>query len=541
MAFQHVTWKGLQPLLGSSGADHQDFDAAIDGQISVNGPVLRTAALNGRLQLSRLQLSASAPGPGKQTVTIENQGPVVVALDHGVARIESLHLTGPQTDVQAHGSMSFAAQTLEGTVNAHTDLGLLQRFRRDVVSSGQLAADATIRGTAAKPLINGTLQLHNASVNVADVPTGLSNANGVVEFSGSSASFRNLTGEAGGGKVTLSGFLNYSDTIRLGLRVNASRVRLRLQPGVSAITDADLRLTGRGDASLLSGTVTIDQVSYAPESDFGAILSRAAPPVQSPNTPSPFLDNLKLDVQVRTSSETSVQASGAQNLQADANLHVQGTVSQPGVLGRISINEGRLVFFSSSYQVNSGTISFFNPIRIEPVLDLSLETMAKGVDVVLKVTGPVDNMHLSYTSEPPVQFQEIVGLLAAGKTPTSDPTLLANQPAQPPQSFGQMGESALLSKGLADPISSRLQRVFGVTQFKIDPTFASGSDLPQAQLTLQQQVTTRLTLTYSAALDNPSAQAVRGEFTVSPQWSATATRDQYGIFSFKFLYKRQFH
>jgi translocation and assembly module TamB len=150
-------------------------------------------------------------------------------------------------------------------------------------------------------------------------------------------------------------------------------------------------------------------------------------------------------------------------------------------------------------------------------------------------------MNLSYTSEPPVQFQEIVGLLAAGKTPTSDPTLLANQPAQPPQSFGQMGESALLSKGLADPISSRLQRVFGVTQFKIDPTFASGSDLPQAQLTLQQQVTTRLTLTYSAALDNPSAQAVRGEFTVSPQWSATATRDQYGIFSFKFLYKRQFH
>jgi translocation and assembly module TamB len=338
----------------------------------------------------------------------------------------------------------------------------------------------------------------------------------------------------------LSGFLNYSDTVRLGLRVNASRVRLRLQPGVSAITDADLRLTGRVDASLLSGTVTIDQVSYAPESDLGAILSRA-PPVQSPNTPSPFLDNLKLDVQVRTSSATSVLASGAQNLQADANLHILGTASQPGVLGRISINEGRLLFFSSSYKVNSGTISFLNPIRIEPVLDLSLETMAKGVDVVLRVTGPVDNMNLSYTSEPPVQFQEIVGLLAAGKTPTSDPTLLANQPAQPSQSFEQMGASALLSKGLADPISSRLQRVFGVTQFKIDPTFANGSDLPQAQLTLQQQVTTRLTLTYSAALDNPSAQAVQGEFTVSPQWSATATRDQYGIFSIKFLYKRQFH
>jgi translocation and assembly module TamB len=235
-----------------------------------------------------------------------------------------------------------------------------------------------------------------------------------------------------------------------------------------------------------------------------------------------------------------VQASLAQNIQADANLHIQGTASVPGVLGRISINEGRLVFFSSSYTVNSGTVSFFNPIRIEPVLDLSLETQAKGVDVVLRVTGPIDNMKLTYTSDPPIQFQEIVGLLAAGQTPTSDPTLLANQPPQPSQSLEQMGASALLSKGLADPIANRLQRVFGITQFKIDPTFASGSDLPQAQLSLQQQVTDHLTLTYTTALDNPNAQALRGEFTFNKQWSATATRDQYGLFSVKFLYKKQF-
>ena len=101
---------------------------------------------------------------------------------------------------------------------------------------------------------------------------------------------------------------------------------------------------------------------------------------------------MKLDIQVRTSSATALQASVAQNLQADANLHIQGTATQPGVQGRISITEGRLVFFSSSYTVDTGTISFYNPMRIEPVLDLSLATQAKGVDVVLRVTGPVDNM-----------------------------------------------------------------------------------------------------------------------------------------------------
>jgi translocation and assembly module TamB len=537
VTLHNVNWKGLQPLLGSTNSD---FDAAADGEITVSGPALHTDAMNGRLQLTRIQLTANTPGLRAQSVKIENQGPVVIALERGIARIDSLHLTGPQTDVQAHGTASLTAQTLQASLTAHTDLSLVEKFDRDIISSGQISADATIRGTFSNPLINGQLQLQKASVNFLDVITGLSNANGVVQFNGTSAQFSNLTGEVGGGKVTLGGFVSYSGVVRLALRVNASKVRLRLQPGVSAVADADLRLSGRLDSSIASGTVTIDQITYAPQSDVGAILSRAAPAVQSSPTPSPLLDNMKLDVQVRTSSATAVQASVAQNLQADANLHIQGTASQPGVTGRISINEGKLVFFNSSYTVNSGTISFYNPLRIEPVLDLSLATQAKGVNVTLRVTGPIENMKLSYTSDPPIQFQEIIGLLAAGQTPTSDPTLLANQPAQPPQTFEEMGESAVVGKALADPVANQLQRVFGISQFKIDPTFANGSGLPEAQLSIQQQVTSRLTLTYSTAVDDASQQAVSGQFQISKQWSATATRDQYGLFSIKLMYKTQF-
>jgi translocation and assembly module TamB len=235
----------------------------------------------------------------------------------------------------------------------------------------------------------------------------------------------------------------------------------------------------------------------------------------------------------------AVQASLAQNLQSDADLRVRGTAAEPGVLGRVTVNEGQLVFFGSTYTVNTGTISFYNPTRIEPVLNISLETKAKGVDVALTVTGPIDNMKLSYTSDPPLQFQEIVGLLAAGSTPTSDPTILANQPSQPPQSFEQMGESALVGKALADPVSSQLQRVFGVSQLKVDPTFVSGSELPQARLTLQQQISSNVTFTYVTALNDPNTLIIRAEWAFNQQWSAVATRDENGIFSVNFFYKKQ--
>jgi len=102
-----------------------------------------------------------------------------------------------------------------------------------------------------------------------------------------------------------------------------------------------------------------------------------------------------------------------------------------------------------------------------------------------------------------------------------------------------MGESAVVGKALADPVANQLQRVFGISQFKIDPTFANGSGLPEAQLSLQQQVTSRLTLTYSTAVDDASQQAVSGQFLISKKWSATATRDQFGLFSIKLMYKTE--
>src|SRR5262245_14833046 len=206
----------------------------------------------------------------------------------------------------------------------------------------------------------------------------------------------------------------------------------------------------------------------------------------------------------------------------------------------MTITRGDLVFFGSKYHIASGNVGFFDPLRIEPVLDFSLETRAKGVNVVLRVTGPVDNMKLSYTSEPPLQFQEIVALLASGQTPTSDPTILANQPSQPAQSFQQMGESAIVSKAIADPVANRLERVFGISQLKIDPAFTSGSDLPQARVTLQQQVATNLTFTYITALDDPNSQIIRVEWAFAPRWSAVANRDENGIFTINLFYKKQF-
>jgi translocation and assembly module TamB len=540
LAFSNVAWTRVAALAGLGGGGAPDFEATTDGELRANGPVLKTDQMSGSLALNHLALTTLPRAGGAKTITIANQGPVQISMDKGTVRVQNAHLTGPDTDLQASGTAAFPAGALNLNVQGNLDLALMQKFNRDIYSAGKIDFSTVVRGTSAAPLVNGQMNLRNASMNYGTAPVGIANANGTVVFNGNNAQIRNMTAESGGGKVTLSGFAGFTNGVRFALRAAASNVRLRVQQGVSLKADADVRIAGTTQSSRATGTVTINQLAYAPQSDIGSILTRAAPPVQSPTAPSPLLDNMQLDIRVQTASGTQVQASLAENLQITADLRVRGTANEPGIQGRVTINSGNLVFFGATYAVDTGTIAFYNPVRIEPILDISLVTQAKGVTVTLRVTGPVDNMKLSYTSDPPLQFQEIVGLLASGKAPTSDPTLLANQPQQPQQSYQQMGESAILGQAVANPVASRLQRVFGVTQLKIDPSFTTGSDVPTARLSLQQRISNNLTFTYVSALNDPNSTTIRIEWAFNPQWSAVATRDENGIFSVNFFYKHEF-
>ena len=148
-------------------------------------------------------------------------------------------------------------------------------------------------------------------------------------------------------------------------------------------------------------------------------------------------------------------------------------------------------------------------------------------------------MNLTPRSDPPLQFNEIVALLATGRNPTSDPALLAAQ-STTPQSWQQMGASALLGQAITSPVAGRLQRFFGVSNLRIDPTLPGLETNPQARLTLEQQVTPDLTFTYITNVTTSNPQVVRVEWSLSKQWSVVALREENGLFGLDFFYKRRF-
>jgi len=159
-----------------------------------------------------------------------------------------------------------------------------------------------------------------------------------------------------------------------------------------------------------------------------------------------------------------VRTTLTENVAVDANMNLRGSLDSPGMIGRATATQGEVVFFGTKYNIDQGTVSFYNPNRIAPTLNIDLRTTVQGIDVGLSVTGPVERMKLSYRSDPPMQFSDLVSLLASGKAPTTDPVLAARAPSEPQQNLQQAGTSALLGQAVGNPVSGRLQRLFGVSR-----------------------------------------------------------------------------
>jgi len=532
-SFTNVTYAGIAPLIGYAPLD--SLHAVADGHARFEGSLSDPQASTGQLQLTRLEVS-----PAKQ-VTFRNQGTVTLTLNHGSFSITAARITGLSTDITVAGTVALNSKTpMNLAIRSNADLAVLKTFFPGAMASGTVDVNASLRGTLNAPNFSGRLQLTGGSFQRVSWPNGIYDANALVLLSGSGGQIQSFTAQSGGGKVAVTGFFSLANsTLTYHLQTDARQVRTRYS-GASVTANAQLTLSGTSRAGLLTGAVTISRVGYGQQSDIGSILSAATKPPAPPSAAAGPFSTIRARVQIRTATNVLFQTTLAQQLAATADLTLLGSLQNPGMVGRINITSGALVFFSNKYSVNRGVISFYDATTIQPVLDIDMETNAQGVDVNLTVSGPMDNLKLTYRSDPPLKFEDIIALLAAGKTPP-DPTIASNQPLAPDQGAMQMGESALVGAAIANPVASQLQRVFGVTQFTIAPTFVSGTALPQARVILQQQVTQDVTLTYSQDLSQSNAELVRIEWELDPRFSAVATRDENGIFSIDFFWKKQFH
>jgi translocation and assembly module TamB len=501
--------------------------STVSGEVRLQGELLQPRELNITGNLSALAADVD-------DVKVRNDGPVRFAMSHEAFTIEQVHLIGDDTDLSGNGSVELGgSHALNFHAQGKANLRLIQSFNPDVLASGTVTVNATVGGTASTPTIQGRVQFTSGSLAYSDLPSALNDINGSLVFSQNRLQIETLTAHTGGGLVTLSGQASaYNHQLNFDLTAKGEGVRLRYPPGVSSTANEDLHFYGSSSSSTLSGDITINKLAVTPGFDFGAYLERSAQAANLPQT-NPVLNRIRLDVHVVTAPELQMQ-SAVVRLSGDADLRLRGTAAKPVLIGRADVIEGEAYFNGTKYRLERGDVTFSNPLVTTPVLDLQASTQIRDYDITLLLNGKLDttdSLKITYRSEPPLPTADIIGLLAFGQT--------TQESAQLQQSgqgvIGQGDSNALLAAAVNATISNRVQRLFGVSRIKIDPQgLSTETSTTQSgpALTIEQQISDKLTLTYSTNVSQASQQVIQAEYNVTRSISIVAIRDQNGVLSF---------
>ncbi|MGI9075386.1 MAG: translocation/assembly module TamB domain-containing protein [Bryobacteraceae bacterium] len=534
-------------LIHSGHANPLPVHGFLQGGLNFEGPLQSPTELRSTIRIEQIQLSPNTDvetaGHAKPNELIfRNLSPIVLEASNGAATIHNFKIVGRGTSLNLGGSIPYAGERpMDLKAEGSLDLRVLELFDANVQSSGESQIAASIQGTLKNPAVTGTLEVKDASFFLNNIPSGLSGVNGTVRFDHDRATIQKLTGHSGGGDLSLGGFVSFAGggPFVYRLEANANNVRLRYAGSISVTASSGLRLTGTSKSSLLSGTVTVSRVAFNPNTDVGSLLARGATPVPVATNESNFLTGLQLDVRVESAPDLQLSTTLSQDVEAEIDLRLRGTPDRPLVLGTVSANQGDIKLFGTKYSINRGEVNFVNPVKFEPVLDLDLQTQTRGITVDITVSGTLSKLNINYRSDPPLQPRDIVALLTIGRAPDIASNV-ANVQATNDVSALESGANTVLGQAIS-PASNRLSKLFGITNIRIDP-FVQGiiTNTPQARLTVEQQMSRDVTVTYVTNLSQTSEQIFRLEWALSRQYSVIALRDDNGEFGIDIQYKKRF-
>lgn len=532
----------LYALLRPGEKREQGLGGFVKGGFKFSGPLEHWQQMRASVRLDEAEIRPGAAVSGDARISADdlvfrNYGPILVDAENGVASIRSLDIQGKDTALSVKGSFPYAAGgRLQLSVGGEADLRLFELLDPDMRSSGQSVMAASITGTLSNPAINGTLRIKNGAFAINGVSNGLSDVNGRLKFDRDRATLEDLTAQTGGGSVSLSGFVSYGVGGPLVYRLKGNAENVRMRYGGGGITsNADLQLTGTSRSSVLSGTVAVSRVALSANTDIGTLLASFAAP--GPVNEQDFLTGLQLDLRVENAPNLQLSTALSRDVEADIDLQVRGTLTHPVLLGSISANQGDIKVFGTKYSINRAQVSFLNAAKIEPLLDLDLETRARGVIVDITIAGTPGKLNINYRSDPPLQPRDIIALLTVGRAPDAPENVPSTQSANDVGSL-QPGANSVLGAAMS-PNSGRLQKLFGVANIKIDP-MVQGITNTMQRLTIEQQISRDITVTYVTNLSQTSEQIFRFEWALSQQYSLVALRDDNGEFGIDIQYKKRF-
>ncbi len=497
----------------------EGFQGQTELHATVKGPLSDKSQLEAHLSIPTLKANY-------QSLEIGIARPLRADYSHSVVTLQPLEVRGTGTSLRLQGSMPLGGNASPSlTAQGSVDVRVLRIVAPDVQSSGLLAIDVRASEKTGNPTVQGQIRVQDVSLTTTQAPLGVEKLNGTLDLDGNRVQISKMTGQMGGGQVSIGGSISYRPSPQFNIAVQGQSIRLRYPEGLRTLLDTNLAFSGTTEASTLNGRVLIDSLTFSSEFDLAKFADQFSTGTTIPSQPG-IADTVKLAINVQ--SKENLNATSSQvSIGGTANLQVGGTAADPVITGRTNLMSGELFYRNVRYELQRGLITFDDPNETHPVMNVSATTTMQQYNLTLTMRGPLDKLTVAYVSDPPLATADIINLIARGKT-----TQEANATSE--------STDAMVAAGAASELSSSVQKLAGISSLQIDPLIGGNNQNPSARVAIQQRVSKNLLFTFSTDVSQPGSEIVQGEYRINKRWSASVARDQLGGVSVDGKYHTRF-
>jgi hypothetical protein len=481
--------------------------------------------------------------------------PIRVSTDGQTLRIGSFYVgeAGTANELFLTGTVGLAEASaldlrLQGTMAADW----LEPMLPPGDLAGSIDALAAVRGTLARPAVSGQAVLSDGRVLFADFPQVLEDVQVTLladpgQWILDLASFR-----MGGGTVRASGAITPAVPAAAGraasetsyrFQVLARDVTLRYPEGFWMRGGGELSLVSAPSGRQIRGFLELSQLAYVRDIDVSlaqllrGFLGKQRVEVADADE---FLSTTQLNVALQAPGTFRVSNNLAR-LRGSADLTVRGSLASPVLFGRLEIEPGgTLVYGENDYTIERARVSFVNPYRIEPLIDLKARTRINPYDVTLSAVGPPERLDLRFSSDPPIPDLDILTLIASGGS--GDPGASTGPFATPnpavnggvggvPGQTGTFGAESFLAGQAANLVGQRVNRLFRFDRFRVAPLQGSGDNISSVRVTVGKRLSRDVYVTYSVDPSSSRDQILSVEWRVASNLALVFTQNGAGSYA----------
>jgi translocation and assembly module TamB len=439
-------------------------------------------------------------------------------------------------DIQGNGDMKGKVDlSLTGVIPMQT----ISAFSNDLQNlKGNARLSASLRGMASDPEIRAKIHLEKIGLSLPFLNQQLHDLNGQIEISPEEATLKDIKGKLDDGDFSLAGkvaLANFQPTHGV-ITIDANKIPLNVPDTLDLLLDAHIQISGKEEKSLIEGKIDIIEGLYY--KDLTLSLLKDVTKKDRPETPPqeeishPLLKNLEWDVELTRKGEVLVDNNVAL-MALTPQLRIYGSAGNPLLSGRTSVDSGVLTFHQKEFVIKKGIIDFLNPYKIEPTVQLQSETEVRDWTIFLDISGAPENLKFKLTSKPAEEPEDILALLAFGKTAKE---LIG----------GDKGSSNSPEEILAGFISKRVSKNvktatgLDIAEVKLNNKDGkSGAD--DVSVTLGKELSKRISIIYSTETkDSVMVQRVASDYKFFENLLLSAFRDTNGDYGSELKFRLEF-